>query len=134
MRVRKFLFPKIYNFVLEIVRNNTIQYISQFLDVVSTSSERTLLRSTLRRPWGGTNETKIKCKWKFIAPGDGRRFLTFKFFINFSAPWFFFSFFFLSFFSLHFSPSALNEKCARLLSIFFRIFQRLDIQRGGYIS
>ena len=30
-----------------------------------------------------TNETKIKCKWKFIAPGDRRRFRTFKYFINF---------------------------------------------------
>lgn len=29
------------------------------------------------------NETKIKCKWKFIAPGDRRRFRTFKYFINF---------------------------------------------------
>jgi hypothetical protein len=35
---------------------------------------------------GETNEhgeTKIKCKWKFIAPGDRRRFRTFKYFINF---------------------------------------------------
>lgn len=30
-----------------------------------------------------TNETKIKCKWKFIAAGDRRRFRTFKYFINF---------------------------------------------------
>jgi len=30
-----------------------------------------------------TNETKIKCKWKFIAVGDRRRFRTFKYFINF---------------------------------------------------
>lgn len=29
------------------------------------------------------NETKIKCKWKFIAPGDRRCFRTFKYFINF---------------------------------------------------
>lgn len=28
-------------------------------------------------------KTKIKCKWKFIAPGDRRRFRTFKYFINF---------------------------------------------------
>ena len=28
-------------------------------------------------------ETKIKCKWKFIARGNRRRFRTFKYFINF---------------------------------------------------
>lgn len=28
-------------------------------------------------------ETNVKCKWKFIALGDRRRFLTFKYFINF---------------------------------------------------
>lgn len=33
--------------------------------------------------WSVTNETKIKCKWKFIAAGDRRRFCTFKYFINF---------------------------------------------------
>lgn len=42
-----------------------------------------IVRSYTARFSSVTNETKIKCKWKFIATGDRRRFLTFKYFINF---------------------------------------------------
>jgi len=41
------------------------------------------VRAALRSRASVTNETKIKCKWKFIAAGDRRRFRTFKYFINF---------------------------------------------------
>lgn len=42
-----------------------------------------IVRSCTAPFWNVTNETKIKCKWKFIAAGDRRRFCTFKYFINF---------------------------------------------------
>lgn len=106
-----FYFKKFTTLYLKIVRNYTIQYISQFLDTAGTSFLSVhFFPSSPGRPSGGTNETKIKCKWKFIAPGDRRRFRTFKFFINFSStsPLFFLYLSFLSqfFFSSLFPPRA----------------------------
>ena len=52
--------------------------------VLSTPSLVSKDGGTNERPSKRTNgKTKIKCKWKFIALGDRRRFRTFKYFINF---------------------------------------------------
>lgn len=57
---------------------------SSFLSFCHFFFSAPIVRSCTAPPfWSVTNETKIKCKWKFIAAGDRRRFCTFKYFINF---------------------------------------------------
>lgn len=53
------------------------------LSFYSFFSSAPIVRSYIASFSSVTNETKIKCKWKFIAAGDRRRFRTFKYFINF---------------------------------------------------
>lgn len=56
---------------------------SSFLSFCHFFFSAPIVRSCAAPFWSVTNETKIKCKWKFIAAGDRRRFCTFKYFINF---------------------------------------------------